>query len=306
MKYPFRLVLIVVSWMVLAGTSPGEISSGFHKISWAPQKIMTGSPCIFRVEMTVPATSVNGRWQKRELAFVASPDGHIWYALAGVDVETKPAYYPLEVQATLANGSQIREQRSVLVTRAKFATEQLKVPHRFVEPDRETLVRIEADEQLKHAAFSEQNSAEWSGAFRPPIDSAISEAFGTRRTFNGKLASIHRGVDYHAAPGSPISAANGGAVVLARELFYEGNCVIIDHGHQFTTIYMHLSQIEVSEGQKVQTGQEIGLSGATGRVTGPHLHLAARWQGAFIDPEQLWTLPLPKLQAASVPRVTTR
>ena len=114
-----------------------------------------------------------------------------------------------------------------------------------------------------------------------------------RRTFNGKLASIHRGLDYHAKEGTPIQAANAGTVVLARELFYEGNCVIIDHGQQFMTLYMHLSHIQVSEGEKVKQGQQIGLSGATGRATGPHLHVAARWQGAYLDPAQLWMLSLP-------------
>ena len=78
-------------------------------------------------------------------------------------------------------------------------------------------------------------------------------------------------------------------------LFYEGNCVILDHGQQFMTLYMHLSRLDVSEGEKVEKGQQIGLSGATGRATGPHLHMAVRWQDAYLDPQQLWALPLPKL-----------
>ena len=84
-------------------------------------------------------------------------------------------------------------------------------------------------------------------------------------------------------------------MVLAQELFYEGNCVIIDHGQQFMTLYMHLSRIDVAEGQRVAEGQPLALSGATGRATGPHLHLAVRWQGAYLDPEQLWALQLPEV-----------
>jgi murein DD-endopeptidase MepM/ murein hydrolase activator NlpD len=145
---------------------------------------------------------------------------------------------------------------------------------------------------------------EWFGDFRPPVATTTSEGFGTRRTFNGKLASIHRGLDYHAAPGTPIMAANSGEVVLARELFYEGNCVMIDHGLGFMTIYMHMSQLDVREGQKVEKGQRLGLSGATGRVTGPHLHMAVRWQGAYLDPAQLWLLALPDLHPAVVSRVS--
>jgi len=112
----------------------------------------------------------------------------------------------------------------------------------------------------------------------------VFDSFGTRRVFNGKLVSVHRGMDFRAKPGSPVLAANSGGVVLARELFYEGNCVIIDHGEQFMTVYMHLSRLEVAEGLKVTQGQEIGLSGATGRATGPHLHMGVRWEGAYIDP----------------------
>ena len=81
--------------------------------------------------------------------------------------------------------------------------------------------------------------------------------------------------------------------MIARGMFYEGNLVVIDHGNQFSTLYMHLSRIEVKVGERVKKGQRLGLSGATGRVTGPHLHLAARWQGEYVDPVLLLKLPLP-------------
>jgi murein DD-endopeptidase MepM/ murein hydrolase activator NlpD len=100
-------------------------------------------------------------------------------------------------------------------------------------------------------------------------------------------------MDFRAASGTPVHAANSGKVILARNLFYEGNCVVIDHGQQFMTIYMHLSKIQVAEGQSVQTHQLLGLSGATGRATGPHLHFAARWQSGYLDPALLFRLKLP-------------
>lgn len=275
-------------------------SDAFRTVSWAPVNITNGSPCLFKVEFGDVVTAVNGKWQDHDLIFVSSATHEIWYALAGVDVEAKPGPYQLQLEATLANGSVVRREQVVQVERAKYPTETLHVPERYVKPDPNTLVRIEADRQLKQVAFAHEGQTEWSGNFRPPIGTSVSEGFGTRRTFNGKLASIHKGVDYHAAPGTPILAANSGEVVLARELFYEGNCVIIDHGLGFATIYMHLSRLEVSEGQKLEKGQEIGLSGATGRVTGPHLHIAVRWQGEYLDPAQLWTLPLPDLHSAAL------
>jgi murein DD-endopeptidase MepM/ murein hydrolase activator NlpD len=171
------------------------------------------------------------------------------------------------------------------------------VPARFVEPDAETLKIIEADKAIKKQVFERETPApEWSGDFAAPVTSTVSETFGTRRTFNGKLASIHRGVDYRAPTGTPVRASNSGEVILARGLFYEGNCVVIDHGQGFMTIYMHLSKLNVTEGDKVRKGQEVGLSGSTGRVTGPHLHMAARWEGAYVDPLKLLKLSLPVLQ----------
>jgi murein DD-endopeptidase MepM/ murein hydrolase activator NlpD len=132
----------------------------------------------------------------------------------------------------------------------------------------------------------------WSISFRKPVVARPTSSFGTRRVFNGKLASVHKGMDFRAETGTPVSAANRGVVVLARPLYYEGNCVVIDHGLGLFTLYMHLSEIAVSEGQPVATGDLLGLSGATGRATGPHLHWAVRWQGAYLDPAKLLRLNL--------------
>ncbi len=286
------MLLIVGAATSAAAAKPQALED----VSWTPRSIKVGAPCLFKVEMAAAPSSVKGKWQGRDLIFFSTRQRHVWYGLAGVDVETKPGDYSLELEATMPDGGLLHSVREVQVQPSPYKTERLKVPDRFVQPDPETLKKIEADKELKQQAFSRETPApEWSGAFHAPIDSSVSEAFGTRRTFNGKLASIHRGLDYHAKEGTPILAANGGTVVLAASLFYEGNCVIIDHGQQFMTLYMHLSQIQVTEGEKVKEGQQIGLSGATGRATGPHLHVAVRWQGAYLDPAQLWTLSLPSL-----------
>jgi murein DD-endopeptidase MepM/ murein hydrolase activator NlpD len=291
--------LFILALLLPAAAIPRPLSS----VSWIPRKITAGSPCLFTVGVASSISALRGKWQGHDIVFSPSADRRFWYGLAGVDVETRPGTYKLELEATSSDGKFISEERNVLVRRARYKTETLHVPDRFVEPDAEALRHIEADKLAKQAAFSHQiPEPEWSGNFVPPIDSTVSEGFGTRRTFNGKLDSIHRGLDYRAKIGSPVVAANAGEVVLARELFYEGNCVIIDHGEQFLTLYMHLSQIEVAEGDKVQKDQEIGRSGETGRVTGPHLHIAVRWQGAYVDPAQLWALPLPKLQPVGQPQ----
>jgi murein DD-endopeptidase MepM/ murein hydrolase activator NlpD len=93
--------------------------------------------------------------------------------------------------------------------------------------------------------------------------------------------------------GTPVAAVNRGTVILARLLFFEGNCVVIDHGQGLLTLYLHLSEIHVKEGEPVAKGDDIGLSGGTGRATGPHLHLAVRWQGIYLDPSALLSLRMP-------------
>ncbi len=251
----FALVLILAT-LPLAAARREPL-----QVSWTPHYIATGSPCLFRAEIANSISSLRGTWLGHEIVFFPSADPHVWYGLAGVDVEAKPGSYTLALEATLVDGKLIHQESTVLVQRAAYKTETLTVPDRFVQPDADTLRRIEADRKLKDAAFShETTTPAWSGKFVAPIDSTVSEGFGTRRTFNGKLASVHRGLDYHAKPGSPVVAANSGEVVLAQALFYEGNCVIIDHGQQFMTLYMHLSRLDVTEGEKVKKGQEIGLS----------------------------------------------
>jgi murein DD-endopeptidase MepM/ murein hydrolase activator NlpD len=297
----------IVFALLLLALACAAAESRPAQVSWTPHTLAVGSPCLFQVDTSSTVVSLRGKWQEREIVFFPSANSRAWYGLAGVDVEAKPGEYNLELQATLADGKVIRQEQSVPVLRAAYKTEKLTVAEKFVQPDPETLRRIQADKEVKALAFAhETTEPEWSGKFIAPVDTTVSEGFGTRRTFNGKLASIHRGLDYHAKPGTPIVAANDGEVVLAQELFYEGNCVVIDHGQQFMTIYMHMSQLEVKAGEKVKKGQEIGLSGATGRATGPHVHTAVRWQGAYLDPALLWTLPLPNLQTAGEPQPGNR
>ena len=178
----------------------------------------------------------------------------------------------------------------------RYKTTTLHVEEKYVQPDAATQQRIAADKAVKDAAFAHLISQPlWQGSFRSPVPFAPTDSFGTRRMFNGQLASIHRGTDFHAPSGTPVVAANDGVVIIAQGMFYEGNLVVIDHGQQFSTLYMHLSKIEVKAGEHVTKGQRLGLSGATGRVTGPHLHLAARWQGEYVDPAVLLRLPLPAI-----------
>jgi murein DD-endopeptidase MepM/ murein hydrolase activator NlpD len=129
----------------------------------------------------------------------------------------------------------------------------------------------------------------WTGPFQVPLDGGgPGRNFGHRRVFNGQPRAPHGGADLRASVGTPVRAANRGRVVLAEDLFFSGNAVFLDHGFGLYTVYLHLSEMRKKPGDVVEAGEVLGLAGATGRVTGPHLHWGARILDARVDP---FTLP---------------
>ena len=247
---------------------------------------------LFTVELDRPATSLQGTWLNHSLDFTRTV-GNTWYALAGIDVEQAPGKYVLDL-STAGEGTVLHGAKELTVQPAHYKSTTLHVEQKYVAPDAATQQRIAADKAVKDAAFAQQAPLPlWMGAFRSPVPFTATDSFGTRRMFNGQLASIHKGTDFHAPSGTPVVAANDGVVIIAQGMFYEGNLVVIDHGQHFSTMYMHLSKIQVKVGDRVHKGERLGLSGATGRVTGPHLHLSARWQGVYVDPVLLLALKLP-------------
>jgi murein DD-endopeptidase MepM/ murein hydrolase activator NlpD len=185
--------------------------------------------------------------------------------------------------------------KPVEVGAAEFKTGSVEVPEQFVSPDAAQKREIARDELLKKHAYEHLTPRPlWSGDFIKPAKGEATESFGESRILNEEMTSTHRGTDFEVKEGTPVLVSNSGTVVLAREMFYEGKCVIVDHGERFFTIYMHLSKIDVRLGQRLKKGTQIGLSGATGRVTGPHLHMGVRWDGAYLNPVELLALTLPK------------
>lgn len=283
-----RVWLTLVCLMAFGLAAARGQSTG---ITLTPAVVEAGSPVLIRVQ-AAGAKGVDGEWLGRKLEFFRGRGGKGWFALAGVDVETPEGPSTLEIAIHTKRG--VRElSRTVEILPAQYSTASLTVEPEYVEPGPEALNQIEAEEQLKAKVFgASAPKALWTGNFRRPVAAPMGESFGTRRIFNGKLASIHKGLDFRARTGTPVRAGNGGVVALARPLYYEGNCVVIDHGMGLFTISMHLSRIDVKEGQRVTRGSRVGLSGDTGRVTGPHLHWGVRWQGAYLDPGKLLRMKL--------------
>lgn len=265
-------------------------------VTLTPSQIEPGSPVLIRVN--APATAkLEGDWLGQKLEFFSGRKGRAWFALAGVDVEAPIGPSVLTITIQDANGAHVALSRTIEIHPAHYRTSSLSVAPKFVEPSPVELERIEAERQLKQSVFATSAPEPlWEGNFHAPVHAPPTASFGVRRIFNGKLASIHKGMDFRAAMGTPVRAGNSGIVVLARPLYYEGNCVIIDHGLGLYTISMHLSRIDVREGQRVAAGELLGLSGATGRVTGPHLHWAVRWQDAYLDPAKLLKMDLARVR----------
>jgi hypothetical protein len=276
----FALALIPAA---LAAQSPAP------SVTVTPALVAAGSPELIRV--TAPdATSVDGEWITRKIQFFQH--GTEWFALAGVDVEAPIGQSRLHITAHV-NGHAVDLTQAIEIHAAHYRTGTLTVESKFVEPPPSVQKEIEEESKFKAKVFASSSSVPlWQGDFHAPVPAQATDSFGTRRMFNGKLASIHKGADFHAAMGTPVHASNSGTVVIARPLYFEGNCVVIDHGLGLYTLSMHFSRIDVKEGQHVNTGDQLGLSGATGRVTGPHLHWAVRWQGAYLDPVKLLHLNL--------------
>lgn len=272
--------------------SAAAAQAQMNAVTLTPAIVVAGSPELIRVAAP-DAAQIDGEWLGRKIEFFRSKDGRAWMALAGVDVEAPVGSSTLHIMVKGLGGETRDLSRPVEIRAAHYRTETLNVEPKFVSPGPDELKRIEAEVALKDKVFGASlRERGWSGDFRAPVAAPPTDSFGVRRTFNGKLASVHKGMDFRAATGTPVHAANSGVVVLAAPLYYEGNCVAIDHGLGLFTISMHLSRIDVHEGERVAQGQRLGLSGATGRVTGPHLHWAVRWQGAYLDPAKLLRMDL--------------
>jgi murein DD-endopeptidase MepM/ murein hydrolase activator NlpD len=265
------------------------------KLHYLPVHIVNGSPVVIRVTTPKPASEVTGTWLGHALAFSFEQRTKTWIALAGASLETEPGSYPMDIHAKTSAGQPISFTKQIPVQRQRYPRVVLKVPERYTAPSPEDQREIDQDKKTKEEAFKTLSpDREWSGSFAPPVTAQISELFGVQRVFNGSVKATHQGLDFRVPAGTQVAATNSGKIILARPLFFEGNCIVIDHGQGLLTLYLHLSKFFVNEGDEVKKGEKIGISGGTGRATGPHLHLAVRWQGEYLNPQVLLTLRLPE------------
>ena len=206
-----------------------------------------------------------------------------WHSLVGIDLDTKPGTYDAVVTAGAQHAAE-----PLVVTRRVFPTRRLTVDPDLVHPPPDQQARVDREAKHLHDLWDHPAPERlWTTPFVRPVPDDANSAFGTRSIYNGEPRSPHTGADFLSPMGRPVQAPNAGRVVLADPQYFSGNTVIIDHGLGLFSILAHLSQIDVKVGDVVTAGQVVGRVGATGRVTGPHLHWGVRVNDARVDPLSL-------------------
>ena len=271
------IVLAVLSLPLVA-------SAGAPRISLSPKKPGPGDILVVTV---IGAAEVGpGTLGKRPLHFNAV--GGTQKAVIGIDLNMEPGKSPLSMAA---DGRKI--DRTVTIFKKKYPVQRLKLPEDQVILSPENEARVEREQKLLSSVWPVDSMRLWSGGFIDPLPGKeMTTPFGVRRIINGISKNPHSGIDLAANSGEQVRAPNDGVVVVAAEQFFSGNSVVLDHGQGIYTMFFHLSEMKVRPGQAVMKGDIIGLTGATGRVTGPCLHWGARIQGAKVDPLQLLRLKL--------------
>jgi murein DD-endopeptidase MepM/ murein hydrolase activator NlpD len=256
-------------------------------VSQHARALAPGEVVALTVEAPPSVTAVETAWRERPVIFVRRSET-AWHALIGIDVEEVPGPRSLRIVATRPGGAELTAVHAFMVEAKTWRTRRLTVARRFVTPPDSALPRIREETALLNALFREARpQRSWSGGFVRPVDGVAVSGFGVRSVLNGQPRGPHNGADFAAGTGTPIVAPAAAVVAFAREFYYSGNTVILDHGFGLYSTMAHLSAFDVQEGARVDRGALLGKVGATGRVTGPHLHWSVRLLGARIDPESL-------------------
>ena len=282
--------------LALLATLSSALSAQSSRLSISPLRPEPGA--IVRLTLTAPApgsdsiVSIRGTMAGEPLHFLQATVGN-WHAIGGIPVDAENT---VVANAEIRHASGKVETVHARVTLPKIpppVAQPLSVDSTFSRPlDAATTARVareneRAQEIGRHAQLSRPM---WTASFIRPRSSIITSQFGSGRVFNGQLTTRHLGVDFRGATGEQIRAANRGVVALVDNFFLAGNVVYVDHGGGVVTAYFHMSKPLVSVGDTVSRGQVIGLIGATGRVTGPHLHWAARYGAITVNPLDLVAL----------------
>ena len=257
-------LLVLLAGLLLAATV-------FAELPHAPRPGGIVSIDVGPADEVAPEVTFDGR-----RVLLTRQDGR-WFAIVGVPLETAPG-----TMTVTARG----DTRNVDILEHAYREQRLTVSNQsYVTPDDAQLERVARERVIIDAALNNFRSVDMDGVtLQSPVDGPRSSSFGLRRFFNDQPRSPHKGMDIAADTGTPIRAPRSGIVTATGDYFFNGNTVIVDHGQGLVTMYCHLSEISVAQGASLAAGEPIGAVGATGRVTGPHLHFGAYLNGTAVDP----------------------
>jgi murein DD-endopeptidase MepM/ murein hydrolase activator NlpD len=274
--------LLLAGAAILGLCAPASVSAQPLGVTHTARSLRPGEVVLLTITTSTPASRVRVRAFERDWPAFQDDDRH-WSVLIGIGVETKPGTYRAVVAA---DGASTAYPLAVLAH--AFRTRRLTVDPDLVNPPPEAMARVEREARELNALWDQSNAARlWAGPFVPPVPEPANSAFGTRSIYNGEPRSRHSGADFPSPAGEPIKAPGAGRVVLAADRYFTGNTVVIDHGLGMFSLLAHMSDIGVRAGDVVARGDIVGAVGATGRVTGPHLHWTVRVNGVSVDPVSL-------------------
>ena len=289
------LVTIITAPGAMAdATAVSQVSgdNNVPRVELSPNPAINGNVVLIEIDtrsLDRPVFGLQVKFNEKIITLAPHPSkaNGVYFGLMGIPYHSKPGSTAFKLEWTTPYGYHSKIVHFT-ITSGEYRSEKLTVASRMVNPTSDDRQRARRERnQVKNAYLFSSSDRHWPDLFILPVESKVTSSFGTRRLFNGKLRSFHTGVDFRANEDTTIHAANAGIVRLAKNLFFSGNHVIIDHGLGVFTNYSHLSEIHVNVGDRVEKGQIIGKAGATGRVNGPHLHWGAKVNGTSVDPLQL-------------------
>jgi murein DD-endopeptidase MepM/ murein hydrolase activator NlpD len=256
-----------------------------------------GQVLLVKVPVSGEATEVKASFLDRTIPFfreirAGEPAGYL--GLVGIDMQDAPGTYELAVTITDREQEAKRLSYHVLITKEKFAVEHLKLPKDKVDLDEKTLARWKTEQDQVRQALADNSALRlWHSGFVEPVSGKRTGIFGSVRIMNGQPRNPHNGEDIGAPLGTDVAAANDGLVRLTVDHVFSGKGIFVDHGLGLYSMYFHLSEVLVQDGDLVKAGQIIGKVGTSGRATGPHLHWGVKLNGARVNPYALLDLPFP-------------
>jgi hypothetical protein len=287
-------IVVASSWCAAASAGE-EPNSLVEAVSVSSADVANGQVTLLEInlrDLDPAARDPKGRFGQNAIALFQHPvkPAGTYCGLIAIPLATKPQKAIIELEWTDSRGRQVTKIPLQIIG-GQYKSEALRVDPGHVTLSEKNLQRTLREKKEIQRIYAVSSATRlWDAGFKKPLVGDPTSAFGTRRLFNGQHRSQHNGIDFRADVGTPVKASNSGIVRLARNLFYSGNIVIVDHGLDIFTNYAHLSKIQVVEGQHIARGDPIGLAGATGRVNGPHLHWGMKVNGVYVDPLQFLTV----------------